>query len=57
MVENDGDIYEIEVKKDGNVTRYYKNGVLHSDIGPAVIHKSGEMEWWFNGVCRGFIEF
>jgi hypothetical protein len=28
---------------------HYKNGMLHNDSGPAVIHKDGTKEYWLEG--------
>jgi hypothetical protein len=32
-----------------NVIRYYLNGQLHREDGPAVIWADGGKEWWYNG--------
>ena len=34
-----------------NVTtqRWYLNGVLHREDGPAIIHANGSKRWWLNG--------
>ena len=35
---------------DANGTkRWYKNGLLHRDDGPAVIWSDGRQEWWKDG--------
>jgi hypothetical protein len=28
--------------------RWFKNGLLHREVGPAIIWSDGEKEWWLN---------
>ena len=37
-----------ETDEDGNV-RYYKNGLLHREDGPAIEYVSGYKSWFFDG--------
>jgi hypothetical protein len=32
--------------------RWYNDGVLHRENGPAVIYPDGTYEWWINGVMQ-----
>lgn len=34
------------------VIRYYKDGVLHRDDGPAIVDDIGMCEWWREGVLH-----
>lgn len=39
----------LEVNGLDGKTRWYKDGVLHREDGPAVIGKDEHKEWWVNG--------
>lgn len=40
---------EISTNLISGVTKYWRNGLLHRDDGPAVIYPNGEMKWYQNG--------
>ena len=44
---------EIKIDEDGT-KKYYVNGLLHKEDGPAVEYSNGDKEWWINGE---FIKF
>lgn len=36
---------------------WYKNGELHKEDGPAVVHMNGDKEWWLDDVFYSEQEF
>lgn len=40
------------IEGNGNLTRYYKDDVLHRDNGPASIAKNGTKKWYKNGLLH-----
>lgn len=34
--------------------KYTINGILHSDVGPAIIYENGDTEWWISGEKYSF---
>ena len=52
----DGD-YRIRVYYHGCVS-YYKDGKLHREEGPAVVHRNGIIYWWLKGKrCSTYEEY
>ena len=45
MENNNGEVWAY---KAGGAVWTYKDGYLHNEDGPAIIHSNGDKEWWFN---------
>ena len=42
--------YTVTVDNDGN-KRWYSNGKLHREDGPAIEYANGSKSWYINGKC------
>ena len=38
-----------KTKNKDQKTIYYKNGMVHNENGPAIVHKDGKEEYWLEG--------